>query len=137
MKNLPGIKAVGLLSRESLTTEMVYKSSAGVQIVLEEEPEWLCGIKDASCQWDEKFDNNSYYQTAKLSFTTSEKLETAGKIFVIETVEGEILVIGSDLPPYPVIQFTKSSGMPGSSSAGYSYEVTCTGIKAIIRANWA
>lgn len=137
MKNLPGIKAVGLIQRSALPENMVFKAMAGVKIVIDAQPEWLCDARGASGQWESRFDNNSYYERAKLSFNVPAKLDITGKVFIAETVEEELLVFGFREPPHPVVIYTRNSGEPGGTSAGYSYEVSSTASRAVLSAEWA
>lgn len=130
---LPGITKVGYISLANLPHDVVNKVDAGIDVIVTGSYiTYMDIVGSSSCQNDEKFDNNSSYEKAKLNFTATELvLKYPQKAFIIQTVEDKWYVIGADNQA-PVMEVKSNTGVPSGDAAKYDYEVSFTARKALI-----
>lgn len=75
--------------------------------------------------------NNSRAEKSTLEFRTGSPLpEDVRLAIVVECVNGQVWLIGTREPNYPVIEYTDSSGSPGGDPAVRTCKVTHTDIKS-------
>lgn len=75
--------------------------------------------------------NNSRAEKSTLEFRTDYPIpEDVRLAFVVECVNGDVRLIGTREPNYPVIEYTDTSGSPGGDPAVRTCKVTHTDIKS-------
>lgn len=130
--SLPGITKVWYILRDYLPDDVVYRSVAGIPVSLQEQPISVTLKGNAICEVDQSFDNNSYIEKAKLTFYTLDDVPTdQHPAFVIETVDGDIYLIGAKERPYPTVKITRSTGQLDGEPSVRKYEVSFTAKKAL------
>ena len=130
--SLPGITKVWYILRDYLPDDVVYRAVAGIPITLSEQPISITMKGEAFCEVEQSFDNNSYIEKSKLTFLTLDDVPTdLHPAFVIETVDGDVYVIGAKERPYPTVKIIRTTGQPDGDPSVRKYEVLFTGKKAI------
>ena len=130
--SLPGIQQVWYISRNGLPDDVVYRSVAGIPVSVIEQPISITMKGEAVCEVEQSYDNNSYIETAKLTFLTLDDVPTdQHPAFVIRTVNDEYYVIGAKERPYPTVKITRSTGQPDGDTSVRKYEVSFTAKKAL------
>ena len=130
--SLPGITKVWYILRDYLPDDVVYRAVAGIPVSLQEQPISVTLKGDAICEVDQSFDNNSYIEKTKLTFYTLDAVPTdQHPAFVIQTVDGNIYVIGAKERPYPTVKITRSTGQLDGDPSVRKYEVSFTAKKAL------
>ena len=130
--SLPGITKVWFILRDYLPDDVVYRSVAGIPVSLQEQPISVTLKGSAICEVDQSFDNNSYIEKTKLTFYTLDDVPTdQHPAFVIQTVDGNIYVIGAKERPYPTVRITRSTGQLDGEPSVKKYEVSFTAKKAL------
>lgn len=132
-QSLPGIQKVWYIPCADLPDDVVYRSVAGIPILLLETPSVSITLKgEAVCEVEKSYDNNSYIEKAKLTFLSLDDAPTYNHpAFVIKTVNGETYLIGSKERPYPTVKITSSTGQPDGDASVRKYEVSFTAKKAL------
>lgn len=130
--SLPGIRRVWYIAKESLPSDVVYRSVAGIPVSLFQQPIEITKKGEAMCDVEQSFDNNSYIEKARLTFAALDDVPThQHPAFVFETVDGTIYLIGSKERPYPTVKITRSTGQPDGDPSVRKYEVSFTAKKAL------
>ena len=130
--SLPGINKAWYIQRDYLPDDVVYRSVAGIPVVLQEKPISINLKGEAICEVEQSFDNNSYIEKSKLTLYTLDEVPTGQHpAFVIETVDGDNYVIGAKERPYPTVKITRSTGQPDGDPSVRKYEVSFTAKKAL------
>ena len=130
--SLPGITKVWYILRDNLPDDVVYRAVAGIPISLSEQPISITSKGEAICELEQSFDNNSYIEKSKLTFITLDDVPTdQHPAFVIETVDGDVYVIGAKERPYPTVKIIRSTGQPDGDPSVKKYEVSFTAKKAL------
>ena len=112
--SLPGITNVWYILRDDLPSDVVYRSVAGIPIILEVTPEDITLKGEAVCEVEQSYDNNSYIEKVKLTFQTLDDVPIyEHPAFVIKTVNDDIY------------------GLPDGDTAVCKYEVSFTAKKAL------
>ena len=134
--SLPGINKAWYIQRDYLPDDVVYRSVAGIPVVLQEKPISINLKGEAICEVEQSFDNNSYIEKSKLTLYTLDEVPTGQHpAFVIETVDGDNYVIGAKERPYPSVKVTRSTGQPDGDPSVRKYEVSFTAKKALALCN--
>ncbi len=130
--SLPGITHIWYILRDYLPNDVVYRAVAGIPVSLSEQPISITMKGSAICEVEQSFDNNSYIEKAKLTFLTLDDVPIdQHPAFVIETVDGDIYVIGAKERPYPTVKITRSTGQLDGEPSVRKYEVSFTAKKAL------
>ena len=130
--SLPGITKVWYILRDNLPDDVVYRAVAGIPISFSEQPISITMKGEAFCELEQSFDNNSYIEKSKLTFLTLDDVPTdLHPAFVIETVDGDVYVIGAKERPYPTVKIIRSTGQPDGDPSVKKYEVSFTAKKAL------
>ena len=130
--SLPGITKVWYILRDNLPDDVVYRAVAGIPISFSEQPISITMKGEAFCELEQSFDNNSYIEKSKLTFITLDDVPTdQHPAFVIETVDGDVYVIGAKERPYPTVKIIRSTGQPDGDPSVKKYEVSFTAKKAL------
>lgn len=130
--SLPGITKVWYILRDYLPDDVVYRAVAGIPISFSEQPISITMKGEAICELEQSFDNNSYIEKSKLTFLTLDDVPTdQHPAFVIETVDGDVYVIGAKERPYPTVKIIRSTGQPDGDPSVKKYEVSFTAKKSI------
>ena len=130
--SLPGITKVWYILRDNLPDDVVYRAVAGIPISFSEQPISITMKGEAFCELEQSFDNNSYIEKSKLTFLTLDDVPTdLHPAFVIETVDGDVYVIGAKERPYPTVKIIRSTGQPDGDPSIKKYEVSFTAKKAL------
>ena len=130
--SLPGITKVWYILRDYLPDDVVYRAVAGIPITLSEQPISITMKGEAFCEVEQSFDNNSYIEKSKLTFLTLDDVPTdLHPAFVIETVDGDVYVIGAKERPYPTVKIIRTTGQPDGDPSVKKYEVSFTAKKAL------
>lgn len=130
--SLPGITKVWYILRDNLPDDVVYRAVAGIPISFSEQPISITMKGEAFCELEQSFDNNSYIEKSKLTFLTLDDVPTdQHPAFVIETVDGDVYVIGAKERPYPTVKVIRSTGQPDGDPSVKKYEVSFTAKKAL------
>ena len=130
--SLPGITRVWYILRDYLPNDVVYRAVAGIPVSLLEQPISISMKGSAICEVEQSFDNNSYIEKAKLTFMTLDDVPVdQHPAFVIETVDGDIYVIGAKERPYPTVKNTRFTGQLDGEPSVRKYEVSFTAKKAL------
>ena len=130
--SLPGITHVWYIQRDYLPDDVVYRAVAGIPITLSEQPISITMKGEAFCEVEQSFDNNSYIEKSKLTFLTLDDVPTdLHPAFVIETVDGDVYVIGAKERPYPTVKIIRTTGQPDGDPSVKKYEVSFTAKKAL------
>ena len=130
--SLPGITHVWYIQRDYLPDDVVYRAVAGIPITLSEQPIIITMKGEAFCEVEQSFDNNSYIEKAKLTFLTLDDVPTdQHPAFVIQTVDGDVYVIGAKERPYPTVKIIRSTGQLDGDPSVRKYEVSFTAKKAL------
>ena len=130
--SLPGITHIWYILRDYLPNDVVYRAVAGIPVSLSEQPISISMKGSAICEVEQSFDNNSYIEKAKLTFLTLDDVPVdQHPAFVIETVAGDIYVIGAKERPYPTVKITRSTGQLDGEPSVRKYEVSFTAKKAL------
>ena len=131
---LPGVTKVGIIALANLPHNIINKAVSGIEVVINEASvEYLNIVGIPVCQSEDKFDNNSSFEKAKLTFKTTDFiLRYLRRAFIVITADGAAYLIGADTQ-LPIFDMKNTSGEPSGESAGYEYEVSMTAKKALIR----
>lgn len=130
--SLPGITSVWYILRDYLPDDVVYRAVAGIPVTLSEQPISITMKGEAFCEVEQSFDNNSYIEKAKLTFMTLDDVPVdQHPAFVIQTVNGDIYVIGAKERPFPTVKITRSTGQLDGEPSVRKYEVSFTAKKAL------
>ena len=130
--SLPGITHIWYILRDYRPNDVVYRAVAGIPVSLSEQPISITMKGSAICEVEQSFDNNSYIEKAKLTFLTLDDVPIdQHPAFVIETVDGDIYVIGAKERPYPTVKITRSTGQLDGEPSVRKYEVSFTAKKAL------
>ena len=130
--SLPGITHVWYILRDDLPDDVVYRSVAGIPVSLSEQPINISMKGEALCEVEQSFDNNSYIEKVKLTFFSLDDVPTdQHPAFVIQTVDGDIYVIGAKERPYPTVKISRSTGQLDGDPSVRKYEVSFTAKKAL------
>lgn len=131
---LPGVTKVGIIALANLPHNIINKAVSGIKVdITESYVTYLPIVGIPVCQSEDKFDNNSSYEKAKLTFKATDLLlQFPRKAFIVITVDGAAYLIGADNQS-PIFDVKATSGEPSGESAGYEYEVSMTAKKALIR----
>ena len=130
--SLPGITHVWYIQRDYLPDDVVYRAVAGIPITLSEQPVSITMKGETFCEVEQSFDNNSYIEKSKLTFLTLDDVPTdQHPAFVIQTVDGDVYVIGAKERPYPTVKIIRSTGLLDGDPSVRKYEVSFTAKKAL------
>lgn len=130
--SLPGITHVWYIQRDYLPNDVVYRAVAGIPITLSEQPISITMKGKTFCEVEQSFDNNSYIEKSKLTFLTLDDVPTdQHPAFVIQTVDGDVYVIGAKERPYPTVKIIRSTGQLDGDPSVRKYEVSFTAKKAL------
>ena len=130
--SLPGITKVWYILRDYLPDDVVYRAVAGIPITLSEQPISITMKGETFCEVEQSFDNNSYIEKSKLTFLTLDDVPTdQHPAFVIQTVDGDVYVIGAKERPYPTVKIIRSTGQLDGDPSVRKYEVSFTAKKAL------
>lgn len=130
--SLPGITHIWYILRDYLPNDVVYRAVAGIPVSLLEQPISISMKGSAICEVEQSFDNNSYIEKAKLTFMTLDDVPVdQHPAFVIQTVDGDIYVIGAKERPYPTVKNTRFTGQLDGEPSVRKYEVSFTAKKAL------
>ena len=130
--SLPGIQQVWYISRNGLPDDVVYRSVAGIPVSVIEQPISITMKGEAVCEVEQSYDNNSYIEKVKLTFLTLAEVPTDQRpVFLFQTIEGDIYIIGAKERPYPTVKITRSTGQPDGDTSVRKYEVSFTSKKAL------
>ena len=130
--SLPGITHVWYIQRDYLPNDVVYRAVAGIPITLSEQPISITMKGETFCEVEQSFDNNSYIEKSKLTFLTLDDVPTdQHPAFVIQTVDGDVYVIGAKERPYPTVKIIRSTGQLDGDPSVRKYEVSFTAKKAL------
>ena len=132
-QKLPGIKKIGLLSRTEIPDNVVKKAEAGIVVTVSQEPDYIDFVGEPTFEVDDKFDNNSRYQTAKLKFCLSNPIYvTYNYVIFVQTVNGECYVMGEKEDSSLLWNSNSTSGTPSGDPNKWDYEVVFFAKKALI-----
>ena len=130
--SLPGITHIWYILRDYLPNDVVYRAVAGIPVSLLEQPISITMKGSAICEVEQSFDNNSYIEKSKLTFMTLDDVPVdQHPAFVIQTVDGDIYVIGAKERPYPTVKNTRFTGQLDGEPSVRKYEVSFTAKKAL------
>lgn len=130
--SLPGITHVWYIQRDYLPDDVVYRAVAGIPITLSEQPISITMKGETFCEVEQSFDNNSYIEKSKLTFLTLDDVPTdQHPAFVIQTVDGDVYVIGAKERPYPTVKIIRSTGQLDGDPSVRKYEVSFNAKKAL------
>ena len=129
---LPGILKIWTVSRSSLPNDVVYRAVAGIPIQVQFNLTSITMKGPAFCEVEQTFDNNSYIEQTRLTFSTLDEVDLdKHPAFVIQTMDGNRYIIGSKERPYPTVKITNSTGQLDGEPAVRKYEVSFNAKKAL------
>ena len=130
--SLPGILLVSYIDCASVPRDVPYRAAVGIKVELSQQPTDITLLGEAVCEVEEQFDNNVQMEKAKLTFQTLDEVPTGQHLaFVIQTVDGQRYIIGSQERPYPTVKVTRSTGQPDGDASARKYEVSFTARKSL------
>ena len=130
--SLPGIQNVWYIRRDFLPDDVVYRAVAGIPVSVLHAPTTINMKGEAVCEVEMSFDNSSYIEKVKLTFSTLDDVPTdQHPAFVIRTANGDCFLIGAKERPYPTVKITRSTGHPDNEPSVRKYEVSFTAKKAL------
>ena len=134
-QRLPGIKEIGVLSWIDIPEDIVYKAEKNIVVNINANPSMIEFVGTPIATVEDIFDNNSYYQRAKLKFNTAKRLDFCMlNVVFVRDVNDQCWLLG-DSYNRPVVQYNKTSGVPSGDSATSEYTLEMTAKKALIECN--
>lgn len=125
INNIPGITAISFFPASLCEQHIIEKATAGIAIYITAQKTHICLANTPSCEIAADYDTGLVSYKSTLKFKTREILPTHLPLcFVYTDIEKNTFLIGADTKPFPTIAFTRSSGIPGTSSAIIEYTIT-------------
>ncbi len=125
MTRLPGIVRIEYVLAESLVPNITLQAIAGVPVGLFAATTAVgFDRRTALCETETEFDNNATLETAKLTFSTVDRLPTANLCFVVTAVGGERYLIGTREAPFPIVKREQTTGLPDGDASTSTYTVS-------------
>lgn len=113
-----------------------FKSMVGVPVSIYQELTKVCFNGNPTCITESEYDRHAQSEKTVLTFQSVEELPINRNLaFIVSDVGGRHYIIGHFEDPFPTIKRTKNLGTPAEEKAGYTYEVTLIGRKAIVEVN--
>lgn len=130
---LPGISKIGYIDCRHLAKYVALQHICGMKVSVLTDITFISQFEEASCECQNKLNNGILTSTATLSFRTNKVIPDNGYLaFVVITPQGDAFLVGSKEAPRPVIEYDYSAGMPGSTPAGFNYEIKHVAIRSMI-----
>ena len=132
-QSLPGITAIDYIECSSLPDNLEMKAMVGIPIGIFVSMTEVPFSGMPTCVTDSDYDSHAQVERSVLTFQSTEDLPIRGCLaFIIRDANGKHWLMGHKEAPYPVIKRTQHLGVPESEKAGYIYEVTLIGRKALV-----
>lgn len=130
---LPGVKKIGWVDCRNLPQRVSLSAICGMPVAILTDIHDIPFFDDPACECVTKKDGAGYQDTATLKFRTPFVIPDNGFLaFVVTDVNDNSYLIGSFEVPHAVYEFTKSTGKPGTDSAGYEVEITHVSIRSMV-----
>lgn len=130
---LPGIKYIGWVDCRKLQKNVALAAVSGMNVPVLTDIHPIPFFDEPACECKTSKEGAGYQDNASLKFLTDRKLKLGQAVgFVVVDVNDKAYLIGAAEPPYPIIEYSLSTGRPSGDSAGYAYEVKHTAIKSLI-----
>lgn len=130
---LPGIKKIYYVDSAKLPFRVDLANICGMDIVILDDLVEVEFFGDPDCSCTSKQENKAITQEAKLEFNSPVRLpQDIRPSFVVTDVNDNDFLIGSREMPLPKVNCTYSAAVPGSSRAGFKYEITHNAIRTMI-----
>lgn len=130
---LPGVKSVAYTFADTIFPAVANRAAAGLPVPILSiiKPITTTGKTKLTCTLNRAF--GEVMQEAKLTFNSDTLIEIHENLaFIVETVDGRVMLLGRREPPFPKVKATSNSGSPDSDAAGYQYEITFKAPYALI-----
>lgn len=132
--SLPGIKAIGFFDANELPTDAQLMAKVGLAIPVTAQVSWINILPGALASVSDKIYSSDSQVSAVLSFSSQDAPRLpANPAFVVLDVAGYCRVLGSKVPPFPVIERAWSSGLPGGEPRKFSIKVSLSGIFPLMK----
>jgi hypothetical protein len=131
--SLPGIVKIEYIRCSQLPANVMLEAICGVKLALSAPKTAISFFGTPVLSWDGSKVNGKRQESSTLEFTSVDALPEAEPLaFVITTVAGRQVLIGSREPRYPVITYSETTGSPGKDSAVRSYKITHIAQKSVL-----
>lgn len=131
--NVPGIQSIGYLSGDRLNKDLMKLALVGLPPMIFTVPTIIKGIKDAKMEWETEESDGVPVQTAKLQFFSTDSIPDYKNLaFIVKTVVGNRMLIGTDDSGFPSVKRTESTGTASNEAKGIVYEVSHKAVRAVI-----
>lgn len=130
---LPGIKRIYYIDSAKLPFRVDLSHICGMEIAILNDLVPVEFYDTPSCSCTSKNDGKTITQEAKLEFHSNIRLpQNIRPSFVVTDVNDNNFLIGSKEMPLPKVGYTYDAGKPGSTEAGYKYEISHNAIRTLI-----
>lgn len=121
---LPGIRSIRAVDCRKLASVPEFASEAECAVpVLAQLTDMHIIPGEPECTVERETADGGASETCRLTFRSPVRLQRLnGAGFVVETVAGDLYLIGSLRHPWPSVKRTGSAGIPSGDPAGYAYE---------------
>ena len=132
-QSLPGIVAISYIECSELPKNIEMRSLAGIPVAIYGNLTGVCFSGNPTCITESEYDSHAQSERTTLTFVSTCELPVRRRLaFVVQDVNGRNYLIGHLEAPHPTIRCTGSLGTPSEEKAGYTYEVTLIGRKALV-----
>ena len=132
--NLPGIKKIFSIETASLPLQIEAKSLVGIPITISAALTELQFFVEPNCTVKQENEQNMQVEEASLEFATIDKLNTDSPLaFLVQDVNNNYYLIGTQEPPFPIIIQERESSTPSSGSTCWNIKVTHLAQRALIK----
>ena len=132
-QSLPGIVRIAYIGCVNLPQYIEMKTLAGIPSGVYDMIKEVCFAGTASCVCESEYDNHAQVEKATLTFFSVDSIPIRQAIaFLALDSNGQWWLLGHHEPPYPTVRRAFHTGAPADDKAGYTYEVTLMGRKALI-----
>ena len=134
---LPGIVRIAFIGSGNVPANIELKAIAGIPVDVNEPITDVCFTGIPTCTTESVNDNHAQVEKTTLTFSSTDDVPIKQRIaFLILDANGQWWLIGHRESPFPVIRCTHHTGEADGEKAGYVYEVTLIGRKALIPVNY-
>lgn len=131
---LPGVSAVGYIFCRDLQPGIMESALAGMPVAILAPVNFLNIFGESSLKISSKVNNRAPLQESTLKFSTADEVpEWDDVAFIVKTVAGEWLLVGSNEPRYPVVQWEETTGQRTGEAAARTYTVTHIARRSVVR----
>lgn len=130
---LPGIKFIGWIDCRHLPRRVDLSAICRIPVPILTDINPIDFFGEPECKCQTKKEARGYEVAASLSFRSDIELPHDGFTgFVVTDVNGNSYLIGSREHPRPIVEMTRSTGIPSGESAGILYEIKHTALRSLI-----